>query len=100
MKSKSETIEAVREFNIALETVANRLKTFKIDENRFEDALDLENDGTSEAGKTKFNDKTILTKIPLSVASALPYASWSEELIKAAGKLANILYPGVGKYVS
>ncbi len=96
MKSKSETIEAVREFNIALETVANRLKTFKIDENRFEDALDRENDGTDEAG----NDKTILTKIPLSVASALPYASWSEELIKAAGKLANILYPGVGKYVS
>lgn len=100
MKSKLETIEAVREFNIALEIAANRLKTFKIDEDSFEDAVDQKNEGESEDGKTKFYDKILSVRISLSAAATLPYASWSEDLIKAADKLVNILYPGVDKYVS
>jgi len=100
MKSKLETIEAVREFNIALETAANRLKAFKIDEDCFEDTVDRKNDGENEGGKAKFYDKDLPARVSLSVVATLPYAVWSEDLIKAADKLVNILYPGIDKRVS
>lgn len=104
MKNKLETIEAVHEFNIALETAANRLKGFKIDEDRFEDGFVRKNDSTS--GDDNMNGKNLSPEwISLSAVSALPYASWSEDLIKAADKLVNMLYPpvdssGIGHYVN